>query len=60
MNNETKMLLERIDSYTKLQGIELTEDQRQGVLNGVKFWYNYVVDDAVSDAINGVIFEEFV
>ena len=58
MENESKILKVRIESYLKTQGIDLSEDQKTSVFNGVQFWFNYVIDDAISDAVSGVTFEE--
>lgn len=50
------MLQERIEDYLSLNGIELTMKQVKDIHRSVKVWLDLVVDDAISDAVDGVTY----
>jgi glutamyl/glutaminyl-tRNA synthetase len=58
MPKERSVIAERVDSYLKLKNIDISEDEKESVINASYFWMQYNLDDVISDAIAGVTFEE--
>ncbi|MGF7535216.1 hypothetical protein AAGG74_16300 [Bacillus mexicanus] len=58
-NNEEKMRDYTIELYLQkyldLQGVELTEQQKEEAKNGIKYWFQNTIGDALSDSVQSVI-----
>ena len=52
------MVNERIKKYIIEHKIEVSEEQRENILNSVLCWFNYTINDAISDSVKGVLYEE--
>lgn len=44
-----------LQKYLDLQGVELTEQQKEEAKNGIKYWFQNTIDDALSDSVQSVI-----
>lgn len=49
LEREMKVLSDRIDSYLQLYEVELTKEQVRGILMVIEFWYEYTVEEDVTD-----------